>query len=75
MKINRDTKIIISASSRPGNFGATLYNEIFKKEKLNYVYIPVKFTNARKLLDTIKNLNIYGSIIGKYGNKCCKTRK
>ena len=32
MKINRDTKIIISASSRPGNFGATLYNEIFKKK-------------------------------------------
>ena len=86
MKINRDTKIIISASSRPGNFGATLYNEIFKKEKLNYVYIPVKFTNARKLLDTIKNLNIYGSSISmplkekvfnyvKYGDAIIKKSK
>ena len=50
MKINNSTKIIISASSSPGNFGSTLYNKFFKTLRLNYIYIPMKFLKMELIL-------------------------
>ena len=63
MKINKETKIILSASSKPGNFGATVYNEIFKIKKLNFIYLPVKFDEPKKLYEVIKSLNVKGCSI------------
>ena len=63
MKINKETKIILSASSKPGNFGATVYNEIFKIKKLNFIYLPVKFDEPKKLYEVIKFLNVKGCSI------------
>tara|TARA_B100000900_G_scaffold392231_1_gene387539 strand:+ start:157 stop:951 length:795 start_codon:yes stop_codon:yes gene_type:complete len=76
MKINNSTKIIISASSSPGNFGSTLYNKFFKTLRLNYIYIPMKFLKLGKLRNMIQNQNIYGcSISMPFKNKLAKIVK
>lgn len=38
MKINKDTKLCISISQYPSNFGTTIHNAAFKSLKLNYIY-------------------------------------
>lgn len=60
MLINKKTKIIFSASSNPGNFGATLYNTIFKRKKMNIIYLPQKFNNAKQIYRAISNTNTLG---------------
>jgi shikimate 5-dehydrogenase len=47
--INKDTKLFFSISSKPGNFGASLYNKFFKEFNLNSIYIPVGFNNKTKV--------------------------
>lgn len=63
MFINKNTKIIFSASSNPGNFGATLYNTIFKRKKMNIIYLPQKFNNAKQIYKVISNTNTLGCSI------------
>ena len=58
--INNQTKIYISASSKPGNFGATLYNYLFREYKINAVYIPRMAGEAGELISSIKALGIDG---------------
>jgi shikimate dehydrogenase len=60
MKIDNQTKVYISASSNPGNFGATAYNLLFKKLGMNCIYIPRAFSDARGLIETIKIMDIKG---------------
>jgi len=40
--IGKDTVLCISISERPSNFGATLFNPLFRKMGMDYVYLPVK---------------------------------
>lgn len=42
MKIDKDTKLYFSVSSRPGNFGAKLYNKAFEYYGINAIYKPIK---------------------------------
>ena len=60
MKINNQTKVYISASAKPGNFGATVYNNLFKKMGMNCIYIPRVFSDAKKLIEAVKIMNIMG---------------
>lgn len=41
MIIDKDTKLYFSVSSKPGNFGATLYNAAFEKLGINAIYKPL----------------------------------
>lgn len=41
MIIDKDTKMFFSVSSKPGNFGASLYNTAFQELKLNAIYKPI----------------------------------
>ena len=61
--INNKTKIILSVSNDPGNFGATLYNYFFEKKKLNIIYLPFKFYDKNKLISVIKNFDLFGCSI------------
>ena len=58
--INNKTKVYLSCSSKPGNFGAYLYNYIFNINNINSVYIPRKCTNAEELINLIKLIGING---------------
>ncbi len=58
--IDKETKLFISASGTPGNFGATVYNQLFNKFNINAVYLPRKITDEKKLIEAIKTLNIKG---------------
>lgn len=62
-KITQDTKLYISCSSRPGNFGATVYNFLFDKYKINALYLPRFCVNPRELISAIKLLNCSGCSI------------
>ena len=63
MLINKNTKIIFSASSKPGNFGATLYNTTFKRKKMNIIYLPQKFNSAKEIHKVISSTNTLGCSI------------
>lgn len=58
--INKETKIFLSASSRPGNFGSTVYNHLFKEYGINAIYFPRKIDSADALIKAIKTLNLDG---------------
>ena len=63
VEITRDTKLYFSCSSRPGNFGATVYNFVFDKYKINAVYLPRFCINPEDLISAIKLLNCNGCSI------------
>jgi len=43
---NSNTKFIFSISSNPSSRGSKFYNTLFKKLKLNLIYIPIKITST-----------------------------
>lgn len=63
MRINNKTKLYISAAATPGNFGALVYNKLFEKFGMNCVYIPRAFTDAKKLIEAVKSMDIRGCSI------------
>jgi len=58
--INKDTKLCISISEKPSNFGNTLHNELFKELDLNFIYKSFKIKNLKGAIDAIRVLNISG---------------
>ena len=60
MKINNKTELYLTASSMPSNFGVTIYNELFSIYSLNKLYMGRSILDAKKLIDTIKFLDIKG---------------
>ena len=59
-QINKETKIFISISSRPSNLGTKIYNNIFKRLKINAIYKSFKVTNLEDLKKTILFLDLKG---------------
>ena len=62
-KIDTHTQLFISAAVRPGNFGATIYNGLFKHYSMNSIYLPKKFTDPSSITTVIKLLDISGCSI------------
>lgn len=60
MKYNSETKLIISASKRPGNFGTKLYNQIFDDYDINAVYLSRFVTCAQDLMVALKTFQCHG---------------
>lgn len=60
---NNETQLILSASSRPGNFGTTLYNHIFKNKNINAVYLSRKVEEVTNLVNAIKTMSCHGCSI------------
>lgn len=58
--IDQSTDLYISASNRPGSFGAQVFNNLFKIKNINAVYIPRKFDDPRELVHSIKTMSIQG---------------
>lgn len=61
MNIGKDTKICISVSQNPGNFGATIHNELYKKFNLDYIYLPLSTKNIKNTISWVRNTpNVVG---------------
>tara|TARA_B100000900_G_scaffold258831_1_gene220601 strand:+ start:8191 stop:8967 length:777 start_codon:yes stop_codon:yes gene_type:complete len=60
MNFSNKTKLLISVSANPTNFGVTIYNYLFNKLSMNYFYLPVKITDAQNVVNSIRSLNIHG---------------
>ncbi len=60
---DNQTKLFLSASSKPGNFGATVFTELFKKHKINAVYMPRVAKDAKELVVAIRALAVSGCAI------------
>lgn len=60
MNFSNKTKLLISVSANPTNFGVTIYNYLFNKLSMNYFYLPVKTTDAQNVVNSIRSLNIHG---------------
>ena len=58
--INKETKLFISAAQSPGNFGATIYNQLFQIYNINAVYLPRKVIDEKRLIEAIKTMHIQG---------------
>ncbi|MBI4351706.1 MAG: shikimate 5-dehydrogenase [Elusimicrobia bacterium] len=58
--IDARTRLFISAAGAPGNFGAAVYNELFRLYRLNAVYLPRKAGDAGRLVEAVRTLGIEG---------------
>ncbi len=63
LNFNNKTKLLISVSNNPTNFGVTIYNYLFNKLSMNYVYLPFNVSNAENVISSIRTLDIYGCSI------------
>ena len=60
MRINKDTKLFISLSSKPSNFGTLIYNECFKRYNLNCIYKSFGSLNIKESINAVRSLEIAG---------------
>jgi shikimate 5-dehydrogenase len=49
MLLDRNTKIYLSISNSPSTRGSEYYNNLFKKNKINSIYLPLKIKNQKNL--------------------------
>jgi shikimate dehydrogenase len=61
--IDRDTRLLISASSAPSQFGVTVYNALFRRRGVNAVYLARKATDAGELVRGIRALGVAGASV------------
>lgn len=61
MSINTKTKLFGSFSETPGNNGATFFNEAFSRNNIDAIYIPVKCSNTKDVVEAIEIMNFQGA--------------
>jgi len=59
-RFDNNTRLLISVSNNPTNFGVTIYNYLFDKLNMNYVYLPFNSVHAEGIASSIKTLSLYG---------------
>jgi shikimate dehydrogenase len=61
MSIGPETRLFMSVARRPGTFGATVYNELFRRHAIDALYVPrAAPPTAQQLIDAIRTLGIAG---------------
>lgn len=58
--ISATTKLYLSVSAKPGNFGAAVYNSLFAQYKIDAVYVPRAAPSAEALISCIRALDVSG---------------
>lgn len=61
--IGRDTRLCMSLSARPGNFGSRFHNRLYELSGLDYVYKSFSTTDLAGAVGGIRALNIRGCAI------------
>ena len=60
MLINKDTRLCISLSGRPGNFGTRFHNYLYQKLGLNFVYKAFSTDDIEHAVKGVRALGIRG---------------
>lgn len=63
MGIDKDTKLCISISARPGSFGTTVHNEAYKACGLNFIYKSFGVSDIAGAVAGIRALGVRGSAV------------
>jgi shikimate dehydrogenase len=58
--IDAATELYVSVAAQPGRFGATVYNRLFERHRLNKVYLPRRGEDAAEVVAAVKTLGIRG---------------
>lgn len=59
-----ETKLFFSFSTKPGNFGSTVYNELFLRREINAIYLPrVAPADSGGLLQSLVSIGASGASI------------
>jgi shikimate dehydrogenase len=58
--LSNKTRLFLSASASPSNFGVTVYNALFAAFSVDAVYLPRPVTDAAALVSAIRTLKISG---------------
>jgi len=61
--IGRDTRLCMSLSARPGNFGTRFHNRLYARTGLDFVYKAFSTTDLTAAIGGIRALNIRGCAI------------
>ena len=59
MKVNKETQVCISIAEKPGNLGATIFNDAFEAMSLNYIYKPFK-VEKKDLQKAVLGIRVFG---------------
>lgn len=57
--INKETKLFVSVSSYPGDFGSSLYNAAFEYLGVNAAYKPLKCEGISNFVDIVRYAKLY----------------
>jgi Shikimate 5-dehydrogenase len=61
--IDNKTKLYMSVASRPGNFGASIFNELFRRRKINAIYVPRTAKMADEVVAAIRTFDVCGCAV------------
>lgn len=71
LRINRDTRLCMSLSARPGNFGTRFQNYLYEALDLNYVYKAFSTQDLEGAIAGIRALNIRGCAVSMPFKEAC----
>lgn len=71
LRINRDTKLCMSLSGRPGNFGTRFQNYLYEALGLNYVYKAFTTRDLPEAIGGIRALGIRGCAVSMPFKEAC----
>ncbi|SEK67342.1 shikimate dehydrogenase [Pseudoxanthomonas sp. GM95] len=71
LRINRDTRLCMSLSARPGNFGTRFQNYLYEALGLDYVYKAFSTTDLEGAIAGIRALNIRGCAVSMPFKEAC----
>lgn len=61
--IDNQTKLYMSVSSRPGNFGASIFNELFRRHEFNAIYVPRRSKTPAEVIAALRTFDVCGCAI------------
>ncbi len=71
MPINKDTKLCISISARPSNFGTTFHNYLYQKLGLDFIYKAFQVEDIEHAVKGVRALGIRGCAVSMPHKESC----
>ena len=71
MNISRDTRLCMSLSGRPGNFGTRFHNYLYQALELDYLYKAFTTTNLPAAIGGIRALGVRGCAVSMPFKEAC----
>lgn len=71
MPINKDTKLCISISARPSNFGTTFHNYLYQKLSLDFIYKAFQVQDIEHAVKGVRALGIRGCAVSMPHKESC----